>query len=84
MSLTLTTRDMTRSLDEPMPIMTYRDLTVALGMVVNGSQHEAMIPYLVSALREQAPYLTGQLTMFEIVRSANCLADIGPPIAPDG
>jgi hypothetical protein len=43
-----------------------------------------MIPYLVSGLREQAPYLTGQMTMFEIVRSANCLADIGTPSMPDG
>lgn len=84
MSATMNTRDPARSLDDVMPTLTYRDLTVALGLIASGPDHRAMIPYLVSALREQAPYLTGQMTMFEIVRSANCLADISMPSIPDG
>ena len=84
MSATMTTRDTARSLDEAMPGLTYRDVSVALGLIASGPDHRAMIPYLVSALREQAPYLTGQMTMFEILRSANCLADIGTSGMPDG
>ena len=84
MSAKTTMRDTARSLDDVMPSLTYRDLTTALGLIASGPDHRAMIPYLVSALREQAPYLTGQMTMFEIVRSANCLADIRSPSLPDG
>ncbi|MBB5746170.1 hypothetical protein [Brevundimonas variabilis] len=80
----MTTRETARSLDDAMPGLTYRDLSVALGLIASGPDHRAMIPYLVSALREQAPYLTGQMTMFEILRSANCLADIGSQGTPDG
>lgn len=65
-------------LDALLPPMTYRDLQLALGQVSVGEKHRRMIPYLASALQEQAKYLTGQLVMFEILRSANCLADVGP------
>ena len=84
MSATRMTRDTARSLDDAMPGLTYRDLSVALGLIASGPDHRAMIPFLVSALREQAPYLTGQMTMFEILRSANCLADIAVKGPPDG
>ena len=84
MSATMMMSDTPRSLDDAIPSLTYRDLTVALGLIASGPDHRAMIPYLVSGLREQAPYLTGQMTMFEIVRSANCLADIGTASLPDG
>lgn len=84
MSATMMMSETPRSLDDAMPSLTYRDLTVALGLIASGPDHRAMIPYLVSGLREQAPYLTGQMTMFEIVRSANCLADIGTASLPDG
>lgn len=71
-------------LDEPLPFMSYRDLLDGLGMVARGTKHRSMAPYLVSALHDQAPFLTGRMTMFEILRSANCLADIGMPPATDG
>ncbi|WP_298162101.1 hypothetical protein [Brevundimonas sp.] len=70
-------------LDALLPVMTYRDLQLALGQVAVGDRHQRMIPYLVSALQEQAKFLTGQMAMFEILRSANCLADIGPPQSLD-
>lgn len=70
-------------LDALLPAMTFRDLQLALGQVAVGSRHRRMIPYLVSALQEQAKFLTGQMAMFEILRSANCLADIGPPQSLD-
>lgn len=63
-------------LEEPLPAMTYGDLATALEQISASETHRTMVPYLVSALRRQAPYLTGQLAMFEILRSANCLADI--------
>lgn len=71
------------SLDLPLPTMTYRDLSEALTRVALGPSHRSMVPYLVSALQEQSPFLTGQLMMFEILRAANCLADTGPPFRPD-
>ena len=71
-------------LDAFLPAMTYRDLELALGQVTVGDRHRRMIPYLVSALQEQSRFLTGQLVMFEILRSANCLADVGPPQIMDG
>lgn len=71
-------------LDALLPAMTYRDLELALGQVTIGDRHRRMIPYLVSALQEQSKFLTGQLVMFEILRSANCLADVGPPQKLDG
>lgn len=72
MARTITTGDL---METALPPMTYGDLTRALERIANGDQHRLMIPYLVSALWEQSTYLTGQLTMFEIVASANCLAD---------
>ena len=78
------TGDPARSLDEAITGLTYRDLSAALGQIASGPDHRAMIPYLVSALHEQAPYLTGQMTMLEILRSANCLADTGAPGTPNG
>ena len=72
------------ALDRPLPSMTYRDLSEALMQVASGPAHRAMVPYLISALQEQSPFLTGRLVMFEILRSANCLADAGPPFLPDG
>lgn len=71
-------------LDAYLPAMTYRDLDLALRQVAVGERHHRMIPYLVSALQEQSRFLTGQLAMFEILRSANCLADVGPPQTLDG
>ncbi|WP_428152722.1 hypothetical protein [Brevundimonas sp.] len=71
-------------LDALLPTMTYRDLELALGQVSVGDRHRRMIPYLVSALQEQSKFLTGQMVMFEILRSANCLADVGPPQILDG
>ena len=79
MAATPRTEGSGRSLDEPMPGLTYRDLSVALGLIASGPDHRAMIPYLVSALHEQAPFLNGQMTLFEILRAANCLADIRSP-----
>lgn len=73
-----------RSIDDALPKMTYRDLIVGLELVASGDQHRAMIPYFVSALQEQAPFLSGQLAVFEILRSANCLADVGPTPILDG
>ena len=64
-----------RSLDESLPTMTYRDLIAGLESEASGDRHRAMIPFLISALQEQAPFLTGQLAVFEILRSGNCLAD---------
>jgi|GEM_PF-6365426 len=71
-------------LDALLPAMSYRDLELALHQVTVGDRHRRMIPYLVSALQEQSPFLTAQLVMFEILRSANCLADVGPPQILDG
>lgn len=61
-------------LDDFLPAMTYRELAQSLEMVAQ-RPHRSMIPYLVSALREQAPFLNGQMILFEIMRSAHCLAD---------
>ena len=72
------------SLDDTLPTMTYRDLLEALSMIASGPRHRSMAPYLVSALKQQGPYLTGRLVMFEILRSANCLADVGPSPRLDG
>lgn len=74
-----TTNPQRQSIDAALPTMTYRDLEQALHFIAVGDRHRKMIPYLISALQHQAPFLTGQLAMFEILRSANCLADIGPP-----
>ncbi|MGK2910707.1 MAG: hypothetical protein ACSLE1_13050 [Sphingobium sp.] len=71
-------------LDEHLPPITYRDLSVALKMVAVGERHREMIPYFVSALHQQAPFLTSQLVAFEIVRSGNCLADVMQPPVLDG
>ncbi len=71
-------------LDESLPAMSYRDLLEGLGMIAAGPKHRSMAPYLVSALRDQSPFLTGQMTMFEILRTANCLADVGVPPVADG
>jgi hypothetical protein len=65
------------SLEESLPPMTYRDLQEALALVAIGERHAQMVPYLVSALREQAPFLNSQMILFEILRSGNCVADIG-------
>lgn len=61
--------------EEFLPPMTYRDLNDALHLVTSRNDYKVMVPYLVSALRQQAPFLTGQMAMFEILRTANCLAD---------
>ena len=68
------TRTTSSTLDDPIPAMTYRELFESLEMVAQGG-NRAMVPYLVSALREQAPFLTARMVLFEILRSANCLAD---------
>lgn len=60
--------------DELLPPLTYRDLSLGLESIAQ-ARNLGMVPYLVSALREQAPFLTGQMVLFEILRSANCLAD---------
>ena len=70
------------SLDELLPAMTYRELMRSLEMVVQ-RPNRSMIPYLVSALREQAPFLNGQMILFEILRSAHCLADAPIAFPPD-
>ena len=62
-----------------LPQLTYRDLWLGLESISHG-RNLGMIPYLVSALREQVPYLTGKMVLFEILRSANCLAD--EPLTP--
>ncbi len=69
-------------LDELLPAMTYRELMQSLEMVVQ-RPNRSMIPYLVSALREQAPFLNGQMVLFEIMRSAHCLADEPMTSPPD-
>lgn len=69
---------------ETLPTMTYADLESALMRVAVGGRHKRMIPYLISALQEQARFLTGEMVMFEIVRASNCLADTGPPPILDG
>lgn len=61
--------------EELLPPMTYGDLHDALHLVTSRDELQVMVPYLVSALRQQAPFLTGQMAMFEILRTANCLAD---------
>lgn len=65
--------------DDLLPQLTYRDLWQGLESIAQAENRE-MVPYLVSALREQAPFLTGQMVLFEILRSANCLAD--EPLKP--
>ncbi len=59
-----------------LPPMTYQDFTNALGLVASGKKHKTMVPFLVSALRQQAPFMTGEMLMFEILCSASCLADL--------
>lgn len=62
-------------LDESLPPMTYRDLAEALEQVSANETHLKMVPYLVSGLHRQSPFLTGQMAIFEILRAGNCLAD---------
>ncbi len=62
--------------EDVLPTMTYADLAAALEQVASNEAHRNMAPYLVSALRRQAPFLTGRMVLFEILRSAICLADI--------
>ncbi len=64
------------SLDETLPTMTFRDFQEALELVASGREHRRMVPFLVSALQQQAPFLDGQMLMFEILCSAACLADL--------
>ena len=64
------------SMEELMPPMTYADFQQALELVASGRKHRNMIPFLVSALQQQAPFLTGQMLMFEILCSASCLSDL--------
>ncbi len=75
MSVSIETRRRT-SLDDPLPPMTYRDFSQALELVASGRKHRNMVPFLVSALQQQAPFLNGQTLMFEILSSASCLADL--------
>lgn len=63
-------------LSDLLPPMSYRDLATALEQVAASEIHKDMVPHLVSALRRQAPFLTGQMALFEILRSGNCLADV--------
>ncbi len=63
-----------------LPPMTYADFEAALLALASGRQHRNLVPFLVSALRKQAPYLNGQALMFEILASGSCLADL--PMAP--
>ena len=64
------------SLDETLPTMTFRDFQEALELVASGREHRRMVPFLVSALQQQAPFLNGRMLMFEILCSAACLADL--------
>jgi hypothetical protein len=64
------------SLDEPMPPLSFRDFQEALELVASGREHRRMVPFLVSALQQQAPFLNGRMLMFEILCSAACLADL--------
>lgn len=75
----MTTTDYSRSQispDDLMPPMTYGDFQKALELVASGRTHRNMIPFLVSALQQQAPFLSGQMLMFEILCSASCLSDL--------
>lgn len=64
------------SLDETLPQMSFRDFQEALELVASGREHRRMVPFLVSALQQQAPFLNGPMLMFEILCSAACLADL--------
>ncbi len=75
----MTTTTQIRSQPSPedlMPPMTYGDFQKALELVASGRTHRNMIPFLVSALQQQAPFLSGQMLMFEILCSASCLSDL--------
>lgn len=63
-----------------LPPITFADFEAALEELAMERQHKAMIPFLVSALKKQAPFLTGRTIMFEILCSAICLADL--PLKP--
>lgn len=62
------------TMEEPLPTMTFEDVARGLERVASAG-NRPMIPYLVSALHQQAPFLSGQMILFEILRSANCVAD---------
>lgn len=70
-------------LDRELPPMTYRNLFWALEQVATEKTHQALIPHLVSGLWRHSPFLTGQMLMFEIVRTGNCVADVALPTRPD-
>jgi len=65
--------------DDLLPPMTYRDFLAALERVASGRRHQKMAPFLVSALQQQAPFLTGEMLMFEILCSGSCMADQPTP-----
>ena len=65
---------------EYLPPMTYADFEAALQLVASDRQHRVMVPFLVSGLRKQAPFMNGQAMMLEILCSAACLADL--PMKP--
>nr|WP_315050446.1 hypothetical protein [uncultured Brevundimonas sp.] len=60
--------------------MPYAHVEAALPLVASDRQHRVMVPFLVSGLRKQAPFMNGQAMMLEILCSAACLADL--PMKP--
>lgn len=66
----------TAAADTLMPPMTFGDFENALRLVAAGRRHTLMVPFLVSALSKQAPFLNGEALMVEILSSAVCLADL--------
>lgn len=64
-------------MDETQLTMTFswNDLERQLCRLADGPAQKEMIPYLVSGIRKQRPFLTHELLLQEILSVAACMAD---------
>ena len=64
-------------MDETTLTMTFSwsDLERQLNRLADGPAQKEMIPYLVSGIRKQRPFLTHELLLQEILSVAACMAD---------
>ena len=70
-------------MDETTLTMTFSwsDLERQLNRLADSAAQKEMIPYLVSGIRKQKPFLTHELLLQEILSVAACMADSRfPPV----
>jgi hypothetical protein len=55
-------------------------LALELDQLAPGETQRVMIPYLVSSLQKQAPFLNGEMLLKEIVSTVACVSDRSFPM----